>query len=159
MTKKLAEQSLAEKRKFRGKLGPREWSKMNQDANYEYRWVCTTPGYMKTVDAYERAEGFIDKGWTVVWSEDRPIDERSNKPDNTKENSDRQKPVTKRLADGHTYMLMRCNKEQRKENELAKAELDDKRHQASVKKVNKQGNNITIEQHDIDLSSNETNEE
>jgi hypothetical protein len=143
MTKNFTDESIAAKRKFRGKLGQRDWSKMEQDPNFEYRWVITT--YKNNIDPYERVEQFIDKGWDVVYSEDRPVDERTNAPDNTKDNSDRLKPVTKRLASGHIQILMKCSKERRQQNEVEKAKKDKQRELASIKKITQ----------DVDLSKRE----
>jgi hypothetical protein len=142
---------VADDRQFRATLGGRSHTKVNKDPNFEYRWVITDVGYMKTEDEYERVDQFIDKGWNIVYSEDRPEDERANAPDNDTKNSERLKPVTKRLKGGNFAVLMKCSKEQREKNEKDKATRDNNELLRSVKSVKKQGNNVVVQDHDIEL--------
>ena len=142
-----------EKRKFRGKLAGKQPTVKKEDPGYEYRWVITDRDYGKQYnDEYERIEDFIDQGWNVVYSEERPIDERSNTPDNDVKNSDRLKPVTKRTKGGRTQVLMKCSKEQRQENEARKAKTDKARLEASVKSIKREGQNEVVTDHEIDAS-------
>lgn len=143
----------SEKRKFRGKLGKRNFSVKTADPNFEHRWVITT--YENDADPYERVEKFIDSGWSVVYDDSRPEDERSSAPDNDTTNSERMKPVTKRLRGGHTAVLMKCSREQRAKNELNKAKRDEERRQSMVKRSKKAGSHITSDLEDVDLNASE----
>lgn len=153
MTKKLNKDSLDTDRKFRKTTSSaKQFSKMDYDPNYDYRWVITDVGYMKSETEFERVDHFIDNGWDVVYSEERPEDERSVAPDNDTKNSDRLKPVTKKLKGGSMATLMKCLKTRRQENEIEKARRDKEAHDRSAKSIKKQGNEVTVVQPDVDLS-------
>lgn len=147
------EEAKQAKTNLRGTLGRRNYSVIEDDPNYERRWVITDADFgKKYADEYERVEDFIDKGWDVVYSEERPADERANAPDNDKKNSERLKPVTKRLRGGRTAILMKCHKDIRAENEATKAQVDKERLLASIKSMKKKGNEEIYTDHDVDLS-------
>lgn len=153
MKKQLNETKVSHERKFRTTNGGRLMTRMKSNPNMEYRWVITDVGYLNSEDEFERTDKFIDKGWNIVYSEERPEDQRTNAPDNDTKNSDRLKPVTKRLRGGKMATLMSCTKEQRAENEQAKADADEARRLASVKSIKKQGNKQTIIDHEVDLDN------
>ena len=154
MTKNLITKTVAEERKFRGSNARHSFSMKNIDKSNTYRWVITT--YPEALDQYERPEYFMDKGWSVVYSEDRPDDNRAAAPDNTTENSDRLKPVTKRLRGGHSAILMKITKEEHQKNietnvnnRIAKENLSRK----SIKKRPGIGNELIVTEPDIDLNN------
>lgn len=144
MTKKINETKVSDQRKFRNANSARVATRMTEDPNSEYRWVICETGYMGAEDEYERQDNFIEQGWDVVYSEERPADDRSNSLDNTTKNSDRLKPVTKRTRSGKLQVLMKCSKERREANETAKATRDEERRIASVKSIKRQGNKLKV---------------
>lgn len=114
---------------FRGKLRVNSIAKISEDANCEYKFVITTYDHDP-----ERALRYMDQGWDVVYEESAPLDDRAFVPD--KENSDkfgRLKPITKRLKGGHSAILMKITKDQRKENRIERMKRDKARELASIR--------------------------
>jgi hypothetical protein len=153
ISKDIKEETQDEITKFRGKLGPRNYAALDRDPNFEYRYVITT--YESNLDPYERVEQFLNEGWQVVYSDETPTDERSFAPDNSKETSERLKPVNKRLRGGHNAILLKCSKEQREKNDKKKAQerADMQRRSLNAKSQRQQGNNLKTDLGDVNLDN------
>lgn len=141
-----------EKRKFRGGINPRNGQRIERDKTHAYRWVTTDIGYCQAQDEYERVEDAIDRGWQVVYSQERQGDERSFVPDNDKENSERLKPVTRRVRGGYNQVYMKIALDKLAENEAADEAKRKADHHRSVKFVKQSGSDIKVTEQDIQLN-------
>lgn len=102
------------------------------DPMYEYKKVIFTykEGWAR-VRRYEKA------GWEILY-----------KP--STDGSERLEPVVDERDNLHKSVAMRCLKTQRVLNEQAKQKANEERLRRSIQKIQKSGNNINIQGHDID---------
>lgn len=139
--------------KFRSSVNIKDiHSVSKQDPNYEYKKVSAT-----FKEGLGRIDRYIDAGWEVVYSDEASKDDRATAAtQGSKEDGLRQKPVTFTSRSGtDQYILMRCHKDQRKQNESVKHAIRKERFEAMQKrKPKKVGRETTIIGDDVDLGNN-----
>jgi len=117
------------------------------DPNYEYKNVINTykhdPG---------RIIRYLDKGWELVESTEKLVDDRAFTP-NSKEDSLRSQLVKSKTKCGHEQFLLRCHKDRRAQNEKAKKEQRDELFEQATRKrggkIERRGNEVRISEMEI----------
>ena len=120
----------------------------NRDPNYTYYWVDVNQ--RKGMGAIEEA---MDRGYEVVYSKDKPTDDRAiGAAQDGKDEDLRESPVMRTTSiSGHTQILMRALKSRVEQNELddkKKRDADFKAHQ----NLKKRGRHLDIKGDDVDLT-------
>lgn len=144
LTKELARE------KFRKSCNLQDINKIEvTDPNYDYKWVDATTDR----EGLGRVYRYIEKGWEVVYSKDKPIDDRSTSANQDGKSKDlRESPVTHTTRSGHTMVLMRCSKKQREINEAAKHKDRLAKFRAQQKLIKKSATGLTVQGEDVNLT-------
>lgn len=135
--------------KFRSSTAIKDIQEIGKkDPNYEYKKVCAT-----FKEGLGRIDRYIDKGWEVVYSNEKLSDDRSTSASQGgSDTSNHSKPVSSTSKSGDTYILMRCSKEQREINENEKHQVRKTNFEAMQKRKPVQaGKNLKITGDDVDL--------
>ncbi len=142
------------RQKFRSSVNIKDISATEMHPDYDYKWVD-----LQFTEGLKRVDRYIDKGWEVIYSKDKPKDDRKNIASQDGKEADlRTSPVTRTTRGGNTQIYMKVLKETRIKNGLESAARDKARYQAQQKcKVTEtmKGTKITSE---IDLTRPEIGE-
>lgn len=132
--------------KFRGSVTIKDIGSTEMNPLYDYKWVDA-----QFQEGLKRIDRYIDKNWEVVYSKDKPKDDRKNNASQDGEDKDlRTSPVTRTTRGGHTQIYMKVLKTDRAKNALEKAVRDKAREDAS-RRIKKVDNTITVSE-DVNLN-------
>lgn len=135
--------------KFRNSVNVKEvFSVEDQNPDYDYKYVD-----LNFIEGSKRAERYMDNNWEVVYSKEKPKDDRASAAHQDGKDTDlRTSPVTITTKGGHTQVLMRIKKTDRQANALANAAKDKAHYEASTKrKIVQKGTSVTV-QDEVDLN-------